>query len=246
MRGLRAKGDIKDPLDVVFNPYNPTERKAARQRIADWYGQREQDLVLAINGSEVPPDEKAAPIPQECTTAKNSVCYRTLTRIVVTVGFKGASSTDLVVDFPDLTTVGRINVTRTVFSRTVTNLTFNNGVLTAFSLSRPSPLYEAARLPLRVMNAILDVPVDFFNKITKGFQSEAGATQAAAALLKAQADLVAAQQKPAAVDPSKPGNSPNRGDDIGTDITPIQPFISANVTCLKKQPKPDSEANRGS
>jgi hypothetical protein len=124
--------------------------------------------------------------------------------------------------------VGVLDLKRTILTRTVNSIGFQDGMLTEFGISRASPLYEAARLPLRIINAVLDVPVSFFNKIAAGFRSEAAANQAAAELIKAQAELEKARKDPHAAT-TPPGGGGQTGSEIGTTLTTPPGFVSDKV-----------------
>lgn len=221
----------REPITLVFDPCSKDDReiKAARGRLEEWFG----------DGTKVTFKFPECGKPKE-TIAKcelGSACYRSKTKILFSVdasdvpvspGGLGKVHADLTADYPANDHVGVVDLKRTVLTRTVSSLGFESGMLTEFGVSRGSPLYEAARLPLRVINAVLDVPVSFFNKIAAGFKSEAAANQAAAELIKAQAELEKVRKD--SQTPTSPPSGPGQGSgDIGSTPSPPAAFVSDKV-----------------
>jgi hypothetical protein len=161
-----------------------------------------------------------------------SVCYVTLTRRPLTVKAKTVSQV-LTVEYVDYEHVGSLDIKRVFLARSTTRLGFQNGALTEAGINRPSSAFELSRLPLRVINAVLNVPAGFFAKIAQGFRAEADADAAAAQLINAQALLAQTRTKPTPAAPTA-GTTPGTANDIGSAAAVPAPFASA-FQCIGKK-----------
>lgn len=127
---------------------------------------------------------------EQCVTG--SICFRTLKSSLLEFRYGAENKTPVwfkSVMIPDKNQVGVLDIEHAFLVHKVTKLGLKDGILESVNINTPSSALAAARLPLDVINALLDVPVGFFNNISAGFQSQAAATDAQANLLKVQGEL---------------------------------------------------------
>lgn len=103
-----------------------------------------------------------------------------------------ASNGDLLeasnVMLPQIGPVSYIPMQSSAFVKTVSDVTFDNGMLTAWNANRPSELLEVVRLPVKVLTSVISVPAQIFSlRINKSDQAKALAASQEA-LLKAQTE----------------------------------------------------------
>ena len=107
----------------------------------------------------------------------------------------------------------------------MTRMGITGGVVYECSVVRFSQALATAELPLKVANAILDVPARFFNKITAGLRAETDTVKATTDLLKAQAELERAGQETPTSE-QKPEGDTEPGKAIGSSLTRPERFQS--------------------
>lgn len=227
-RGLVPFALGADVRNVLFDPCDADERRRALAVL------REIDSGTDIDHTAMTcpdPDAKLSAIAGQC--AKGSVCYVTLTRQPLTVKAKNVSQI-ITVPYVDYKNIGTLDIKRVFMGRATTRLGFSSGALIEAGFNRPSAALEVSRLPLRVVNAVLDVPARFFAKIAQGFRGEADANAALAQLLNAQALLAQAAAKPTPKEPSSGLPSGTTPTDIGATSTGPPTFTSA-FQCIGKK-----------
>jgi hypothetical protein len=102
---------------------------------------------------------------------------------------------------PDSSQVFALPMEARAFTKTVLNTTFKDGMLLDHQIDRPSQMAAIVRLPVDLLKAVLSVPAEII-KLRVDYQSEsASLVEARTKLLKAQLDLLNAQQ---ALDDAKP------------------------------------------
>ena len=87
---------------------------------------------------------------------------------------------------PDENSTSLVSLERAFAVRKSYDLVLADGVLTKFEVNKPSEALAVASLPLEVAGAVIEAPARFFTAISRSFQSKS-------AILKARADLIAAE-----------------------------------------------------
>ncbi|MFM9938761.1 MAG: hypothetical protein ACKVP7_04605 [Hyphomicrobiaceae bacterium] len=85
---------------------------------------------------------------------EHSVCYRTRVPVRFVLGTGEGHSSTKYVQVVNKRIIGHIDVTRALMVEKITRLTFNEGVLIAANIKKPSEGLALAKLPLTVLDAI--------------------------------------------------------------------------------------------
>lgn len=122
----------------------------------------------------------------------SSVCVPMLTPITVSVA-TGTFSASAIVMVPDPTRVVGINLRQSACSQTSNALTFQNGIMTKYDVTRPSAVANCLKVPLDIIGAIFAAPLQALNDETATVVAETNLLTAQVQLLNAQVALANAQ-----------------------------------------------------
>lgn len=111
-------------------------------------------------------------------TKPDAIYYRTATPYVLTVfqcddpancDYLSANSTSarptdaLLVQLPQGGPISYVPMTSSAFVKTVNDVTFVDGSLTAWNSNRPSEVLEVVRLPVKILKSVMEVPASIFS-----------------------------------------------------------------------------------
>lgn len=127
----------------------------------------------------------------------SSVCVPMLTPVTVRLR-TGTFDASAIAMVPDPTRVIGIDLRQTACSQTTNALTFQNGILTKYDVTRPSAVAECLSIPLKIISEVFAAPLKFLQDEKGLIEAETHLVTAQTKLLDAQLALAAAQDKAAA------------------------------------------------
>ncbi|MGH7887517.1 MAG: hypothetical protein ACREPG_06605, partial [Candidatus Binatia bacterium] len=127
------------------------------------------------------------------TEGVSGVAYRPLTPcdIVLSGNNMNLQST---LYLPDKSALNIFPINRGAFIKKVTTVTFDNGVLTEFTITKPSEALGFISIPVDLAKAIVSIPGEVLSVKVKREQDTTALVQAQKTLLDAQEALRKAQQ----------------------------------------------------
>ena len=116
------------------------------------------------------------------------ICFRPVLPYEITLSnSKGNLTSRVIAMLPNDAPIFELPVTRGAFVKKVTELDFENGVLTQVKIDKPSELLGALDIPLAAARAILSIPAELI-------QLKIDTTKSQSELVKAQKDLIEANE----------------------------------------------------
>jgi len=116
------------------------------------------------------------------------ICFRPVLPYEITLSnSEGNLTSRFIAMLPNKAPIFELPVTRTAFIKKVTELDFENGILTQVKIDKPSEVVGALDIPLAVARAILSIPAELI-------QLKIDTTKSQFGLVKAQKDLIEANQ----------------------------------------------------
>lgn len=167
----------------TFDPLDAASVSALNTAIKGYAG----NLQLTVNTT-------AAPAPVVGAEGFSGIAYRPLMPCEVVVSGND-SQTEAVIYVPNKAIINTFPLDRGAFIKKVANLTFDNGVLTEFTINKPSEALGAVSLPVDLAKLVASVPAEILTVKVNHANDEKSLLQAQQALLDAQKSLQQAQKK---------------------------------------------------
>ena len=127
--------------------------------------------------------------------ASASFCVPVLTPVVLTIDVN-QQQFNISTVVPDPYRIIGVDVHRHACVQTDNQLTFNNGVMTSYNITKPSEVVGCLSIPLDIIGAIVAAPVNALTGRKKRLDAEKDLLKSQKDLLDAQAALLAAAAKP--------------------------------------------------
>jgi hypothetical protein len=117
--------------------------------------------------------------------------YRSAVPVTVILKQGGDPVDAAVAMIPQLGPISYIPMRSSAFVKTVDDVTFSNGAITAWNASRPSEVLEIVRLPIKLLKAVISVPAEIISLKINVSDKEKGLAAAQQAQIAQQEKLVA-------------------------------------------------------
>lgn len=91
---------------------------------------------------------------------QNNICFRPTSVFPLILKENGVELQRINMELPDPTVMGQIDVTRAVFVRKVTNLTFDNGSLVKVEINKPSEAIAGIEIPINILRTFASIPAE--------------------------------------------------------------------------------------
>lgn len=177
-------------LSLAFDPMNQVSVQSAAVALA---GQGLALTVKDLSGDDI---HVSGTLPLEAPICENSLCYRLMTPVQVTIKngaagpYPGFERSFLAL-VPDPRTTLGVDVTRAVCAEKITELDFNSGILVSTRIKKPSEIEGCLQVPVDALRAIASIPGEilafrqtnleaetaFLNALTTNAQSQASFAQ---------------------------------------------------------------------
>jgi len=189
--------------DLSFDPFNNSSVARANSQLR-YAG---SDFVIDVEGVSGETIGKITQVEviNAASGCSGSLCTRLVRPIVITLkskasGFAGSYMTIV----PDPTYVVGVDIERGPCIKRDTKITFANGILTKYDLTKPSEVLGCLAIPLELAKAIVSIPGALLTFRVEKIGNENKLVDAQAALLASQAKLIKAQADAAARTASTP------------------------------------------
>ncbi len=144
----------------VFDPFNPEERQAFVDAINEISGSTGLKYNIEIDQKSYEQDPGAPDRPKSApySSCTAGACFRTASifPLIITRGKKEVQRINLTL--PNPAAIGSVDITRAAFVKKVTDITFDNGILTKIDVHKPSEALAFMEIPLSIAKAIVSVP----------------------------------------------------------------------------------------
>ncbi len=121
-------GRVQDGLyEASFDPFSVSELAMLNSSIAHI----NPKFKIQFQASTEPPANYS-----QCEEI--NICFRTVSVFPLTLMNDNIEIQKIYIELPDRSRIGNIQVSRAAFVKKITNLTFDNGVLTKFDITKPS------------------------------------------------------------------------------------------------------------
>lgn len=182
------KGDFD--IVVVIDPTRDPNQVDANKQL-------DGTLVSLSSGPLITTKPTRGPGSADCATA---VCFRAARPYVITVeqrperGFPRQVIRHVTIA-PDPDSVMSVRFDRQLLATSDVKLTFTNGMMTSHEATKESEALALLQIPLDVASAILSLPSQLATVRVNNYGDDKKVLDAQAGLLRAQAELIAAQQQ---------------------------------------------------
>lgn len=123
-----------------------------------------------------------------------AVCVPITTPISISVEAEGLAKVETFVTVVDPTRAIGISFNRTACAEAKNALTFSDGIMTGYDVTRPSEVASCLSIPLDILSAIISAPVDAITGRTARANAEKALLTAEINLLMERNKLLAQQQ----------------------------------------------------
>lgn len=161
LRDARAAGATPGPafsVSFVLDPFDPATVEDAQSRLAGFGISLE---LSSVAGGAVPARDP------EANACAQSLCYRMLIGIYLSIydptGAYGKFDGVYLVQVPDQSQTYGFDIHRGACIKRVTKLSFEQGMLSAAELDKPSEVIGCLNIPLDVLKQIAAVPGEIFH-----------------------------------------------------------------------------------
>jgi len=173
-------------LTRTFNPINIAEINDINAATTGWGITLNSSTATAVAAAKA-----AAPVPFQETSG---VAYRPLIPCELEIVQNGAKLQS-VYYVPDPSVVNTFPMYRRAFIKMVSNVTFDNGVLTEFTINKPSETLGFLTPAVDLVKMITSIPSELLTVTVNQNKDETALLQAEKALIDAQTALSQAQKK---------------------------------------------------
>jgi len=94
---------------------------------------------------------------------KGALFYRSAVPVTVIIRQDGRPVDAAMAMIPQLGPISYVPLHSSAFVKTVDDVTFSNGAITAWNASRPSEVLEVVRLPIKLLKAVISVPAEILS-----------------------------------------------------------------------------------
>lgn len=156
------QGDCDAPVKKFvyqFDPANdPTASSVNKELTDSGFGV----ITLELKGSAAP---ATAPKEQDINAIgrQGALFYRSAVPITVIIRQQGRPVDAAMAMIPQIGPISYVPVRSSAFVKTVDDVTFSNGAITAWNASRPSEVLEVVRLPIKLLKAVISVPAEILS-----------------------------------------------------------------------------------